>query len=113
MKMGGGKKMTDVGVRVKMPGEVDYDAVTLKRPVKHDTFIQWVHKCLKADANRVMVPYDMIIKLLDKDGNPTIGWLCSHAFPTQWTLDGLNAERSALAMETIVINCNRIDNIKI
>lgn len=112
MKITGDKKMTDIGVRVKMPGGVTYDEVTLKRPAQNDLFAQWVRKCLKADANKVMVPYDMIIKLLDKEGNPAISWMCSHAFPTQWTLGSLNAEQSALAMETIVISCNRIDNIK-
>lgn len=113
MRINGKKEMTDVGVWVKMPGGVDYDEITLKRPVKNDTFFQWAYKCMKADSDKMMVPYDMVIKLLDKDGNPVAGWICSHAFPTRWTLDSLNSEKSALATETVVINCNRVDCIKI
>ena len=60
-----------------------------------------------------MIPYDMIVKLLGKDGNPLVGWKCSHAYPTQWNLDALNAEKSGLATESVIISCNRMDRIKI
>ena len=60
-----------------------------------------------------MIPYDMIVKLLGKDGKPLMGWKCSHAYPTQWSLDALNAEKSGLATESVIISCNRMDRIKI
>lgn len=110
------EKPSDLGLWIIMPGGVKYGNITLKRPVpltSDDTFTQWVDECLQADKNKRMIPYDMIVKLLGKDGKPLMGWKCSHSYPTQWNLDALNAEKSGLATESVIISCNRMDRIKI
>lgn len=112
MQLTGNDKLTDTGIFVTMPGGVKYGKITLKRPIQDDPFRKWIYECLKADKGKRMIPYDMIIKLLDKDGNPLAAWNCSHAYPTQWTLSGLASDKSALAMETVVMGCNRIDYVK-
>lgn len=109
-------KPSDAGIWIKMPKEIAYRDITLKRPVparNDDNFTQWIYKCLKADKDRRMIPYDMIIKLLRKERTPLAGWTCSHAYPVNWTLGGLNAQEGGLAMETVIMSCNRIDRIKI
>ena len=71
------EKPSDSGMWIKMPGGVKYGNITLKRPVpltSDDTFTQWVDKCLQADKDKRMIPYDMIVKLLGKDGKPLMGW---------------------------------------
>ncbi|WP_304252121.1 phage tail protein [Parabacteroides gordonii] len=110
------KKTSDTGIWITMPGGVQYGKITLKRPIppdNNDTFTQWIYKCLKADTNKKMIAYDMIIKLLNKEGNPLAGWICSYAYPLQWTLDSLNSEDSKLVTETVIMACNRIDRLKI
>lgn len=109
-------KPSDAGIWIKMPGGVKYGDITLKRPVpssNNDIFTQWIYKCLKADRDKKMLPYDMIIKLLNQEGKPVVGWICSHAFPLHWSLSNLEAENGKLAMDTVVMTCNRIDRIKI
>lgn len=116
MQLKTNNKPSDSGIWIKMPGGVEYGNITVKRPVpaqSNDTFTQWIYKCLKADKDQRMIPYDMIIKLLGKGGNPLAGWVCSHAYPVQWTLGGLNAGEGGLATETVVMSCNRIDRIKL
>ena len=116
MQLSTEEKPSDSGMWIKMPGGVKYGTITLKRPVpleSDDTFTEWVDECLQADKGKRMIPYDMIVKLLGKDGNPLVGWKCSHAYPTQWNLDALNAEKSGLATESVIISCNRMDRIKI
>lgn len=108
------EKPNDTGIWIKMPAKVTYGNITLKRPatpLNNDTFLKWVNKCLKTDKDKRIIPYDVIIKLLDEKGNPLIGWKCAYAYPIQWTPGGLDAEKSGLATETVVLTCNRIDRI--
>lgn len=115
IKLGAHKKSNDTGIWIKMPAEVEYGNITFKRLaaplIKKDTFTEWVNKCLKTDKDKRIIPYDVIIKILDGEGNPLIGWKCSHAYPIQWTPSGLDAGKSGLATETVVLTCNRIDRI--
>lgn len=111
MQLQGTNKPNDAGIWIIMPGGVKYGKITLKRPIKDDTFRKWVYQSLKADKDKRMVPYDMVVKLLDNNGQPVASWLCSHAYPIQWTLGSFTAEKSELATETIVIGCNRIDHV--
>ena len=116
MQMSTEEKPSDAGMWIKMPGGTKYGNITLKRPVpleSNDTFTQWIDNSLQADKDKKMIPYDMIVKLLGKDGKPLAGWICSHAYPTQWSLDALNAEKSGLATESVIMSCNRMDRIKI
>lgn len=107
----GESKPNDAGIWIKMPGGVEFGKITLKRPVQNDVFGKWVYQCLKADKDKRMIPYDMVIKLLDKEGKPLASWLCSHAYPLQWTLSEFVAKKSELAIETVTMGCNRIDYV--
>lgn len=109
MRLEGESKPTDAGIWIKMPGGVKYGKITLKRPMRDDNFRKWVYQCLEADKDKKMIPYDMVVKLLDKEGQPLAGWLCSHTYPVQWTLSGFSAEKSDLATETVIMGCNRIE----
>lgn len=109
MRLAGGAKPEFTGLWMNMPKGREYGKVTLKRPVMDDTFRKWVRKCLEVDQDKRMVAYDMVIKLLDKEGQPLASWLCSHVYPIQWTLGGFIAEKSDLATETIIMGCNRIE----
>lgn len=104
----------DTGVWINMPGPAIYGKITLKRPstrLTEDKFTQWVNRCLRTDTDGYIKPYDVIIKLLDKDGRPLDGWNCSHCYPSSWSLSGLDSEKSGLAMETVTLTCNRINRI--
>ena len=104
----------DTGMWIKMPETVTYGNITLKRPVvplKGDFFTQWVNKCLKADKDKQMIPYDVIVKLMDKEGKPLIGWKCAYTYPVQWTSGGRDSNKSELATETVVLTCNRMERI--
>lgn len=116
MRLKSNKKKNDSNVDVNMPTGISYGKITLKRAVptsNNDIFTQWAYKCLKADKEKMIVSYDMIIKILDQEGKPVVGWNCSHAYPLKWSLGDLNAQKSDLVMETVVMGCNRIDRIKI
>lgn len=98
-----------------LPREITHGNITLKRPVtstnKKEPFSVWLSKCLKQDSVGKIVPYDMIIKLLDENGEPLAGWMCTHAFPISWTLSSLDSQKSELVTETVVVAYNRLERI--
>lgn len=110
------ERPNDVGVWIKMPHKLTYGNITVKRPVgikSDDKFTKWVNTNLNRDETQYVKIYNMIIKLLDCDQVPLAGWHCVNAFPVKWSLDALNAEKSELAFETVVLTCNRITRITV
>ena len=108
------KGVEGTGVWINMPGPASYGKITLKRHstrLMEDKFTQWVNRCLRTDTDGYIKPYDVIIKLLDKDGQPLDGWSCSHCYPSSWSLDGLDSGKNGLAMETVTLTCNRINRV--
>ena len=101
---------------IKMPGGVKYGTITLKRPVpleSDDTFTEWVDECLQADKGKRMIPYDMIVKLLGKDGNPPGGMEMFACLSHTVEPGCFKCRKSGLATESVIISCNRMDRIKI
>lgn len=115
IKLKGEARLNDSGTRVTLPGEQMFGNITLKRPVvpmgTKDLFTTWVNKAFTPDKGKFIVAYDAIIKLLDGEGEPVVGWKCSSTYPTHWSLSSMNAKESELAIETVVLVCNRIERI--
>ena len=115
IQLKGEAKLNDSGNRVVLPGEQNFGNITLKRSIvpmgTKDTFSTWVNKAFTPDKGKFIIAYDAIIKLLDDGGNPIAGWKCSCTYPIHWSLSTMNAKKSELAVETVVLVCNRIERI--
>lgn len=110
------KRPNDTGIWIKMPHKLMYGNITVKRHVgikSDDKFTKWVNTNLNRDADQYIRIYNMVIKLLDSNHKPLAGWNCSGVFPIQWDLSTLDAEKSELALETVVLTCNRIGRITV
>ena len=114
------EKPTDTNGRLQMPTGMSYPHLVLKRAlgVSDDEFYNWTQNCLKliflsGNASAVKKrACDIVIKLLNKDGNPLAAWACDHAYPIKYTVSGLNAERSGLVTETIELVYNRLERVR-
>lgn len=108
-------KSNDEMTRIQVPKGLSYKNVTLKRPLMplSDKFTEWINGCFTyiEKKPREIKAFDMVIKLLNKDGKPLAGWLCSHAYPVQWNLDNLDSMKSELSKESIVMAFNRLKRI--
>lgn len=113
----------DTGTNGKMPVPAGFShpRLVLKRPLAplDEEFASWVSNCMKmmflsgADSGvRNRKVCDVVVKLLDKGGQPLAAWSCNHAFPLKYTLGGLNAEHSGLAFETVELEYNRLERLK-
>lgn len=114
------KKSDNEGGQQSIPTRISYNNVTFKRPVGplSASFGKWVNNCFnymlfkhaKEDMKKIEA-YDVIIKLLDKEGAPVAAWACYHAYPVKYTVGGFNSQNSGLAIETVDLAFNRLERI--
>lgn len=86
---------------VKMPGMTKSSCVTLKRGVfvKSDSFWEWYNEITMNTIKRRQV----VIKLLDDNGKPTMTWTLQNAWPTKITGTDLKSDSNEIAVDSIEI----------
>lgn len=86
---------------ISMPGLVKNSNVTMKKGVfsKDNAFWDWYVKIKMNTIER----QNVVIKLLDEGGNPTMTWTLTNAWPTKITSTELNSDGSEVAVESIEI----------
>lgn len=89
--------------------------ITLRSPLQPlpSLFEQWVNEHFNRMAAKQekagIEAYDMVVTLQSQVSIPVAVWLCSHVYPVSLSIGELNAEKSGMAMETVVLACNRIE----
>jgi phage tail-like protein len=98
---------TDKNLSVrKLPGLVTHSDITLSRGITSDSKLwEWREKAMKGNVER----HDISITLLDDTGNPTVTWNLFDCWPRQWTGPSLNAAADDLAVEQLVLTCERVE----
>ena len=95
------------GYEHKLPKRVKYPNLRFKHALhKMDVLNQvilqrWQKSVLNSDfANPVMLR-DIIVKLLDAEGNPLRSWTCKNAYPVKIEVESFDAEKNQIAFETL------------
>jgi phage tail-like protein len=98
---------TDKNLSVrKLPGLVTHSDITLSRGITADSKLwEWREKAMKGNVER----HDISITLTDNNGNAKITWNLFACWPRQWTGPSLNATTDDLAVEQLVLACERIE----
>jgi phage tail-like protein len=98
---------TDKNLSVrKLPGLVTHSDITLSRGITADSKLwEWRQKVIKGNTER----HDISITLLDNNGNAKIIWNLFDCWPRQWTGPSLNATADDLAVEQLVLACERVE----
>lgn len=86
---------------INMPGMVKNSAVTMKKGVfaKDNSFWDWYNKIKMNTIER----QNVVIKLLDEKGNPTMTWTLNNAWPTKISSTDLKSDGNEVAIESIEI----------
>ncbi|MFV0590831.1 MAG: phage tail protein [Draconibacterium sp.] len=86
---------------INMPGMVKNSNITMKKGVfaKDNSFFDWYNKIKMNTIERMNV----VIKLLDEGGNPTMTWTLTNAWPTKISSTDLKSEANEVAIESIEI----------
>ena len=83
----------------KLPVRTKYADLVLKRGMVTDSsVIKW---CLDAFRERVFVPSDVNVILMNEKAEPLRTWKVAHAIPKKWLVSDLNANENSLVIETI------------
>lgn len=98
---------TDKNLSVrKLPGLVTHSDITLSRGVTSDSRLwEWREKAMKGNVER----HDISITLLDNNGGARITWNLYACWPRQWTGPTFNATTDDLAVEQLVLACERVE----
>jgi len=87
--------------KINMPGMVKNNKVSMKKGVfvNDNTFWDWYGKI----KMNVIERQNVVIKLLDEKGNPTMTWTLNNAWPTKISSTDLKSESNEVAIESIEI----------
>lgn len=86
----------------KLPVRTKYADMVLKRGMLADSaVIQWF---LDAFRNRVFVPTDVNVILMNEQGGPLRTWKVAKAIPKKWSVSEFNAGESGIVIETLELS---------
>jgi phage tail-like protein len=83
----------------KLPVRTKYADLVLKRGMLTDSAVlKWF---LDAFRDRTFKPADINVILMNEKSEPLRTWKISHAIPKKWLVSDLNANESAIVIETL------------
>lgn len=95
--MGGGNKRV-VPVRQK------HGNLVCKRPLRGvfmSELSSWVNMTMRGGVDSEIIPCDLMVKLLNPDGNPECAWFIKSAYPVKWDIAEFDSKKNDVALETI------------
>lgn len=86
----------------KLPLRSSYSNLILKRGLLKDSdLIKWFTDTLDT---MIVKPVSIDISLLNEEHQPLVTWNIVHAWPNKWSVSDFDAEKSAIAIETLELN---------
>ncbi|MEM7488917.1 MAG: phage tail protein [Pseudomonadota bacterium] len=94
----------------RLPKPAASPNLTLKRGLAaaDGPLATWCKATLENDFAERIEPRDVVVSLLDAEGDPVATWSCTNAWPVKWAVAGFDAAKNALAMETVELSYNVI-----
>jgi phage tail-like protein len=90
----------------KLPGRVSYPDITLKWGVTDSRELyDWHRAVIRGEIQRKRCS----IILLDDSGNQRVRWNLFNAWPRKWEGPAFNAKGSDVAIETLTITCEGVE----
>jgi phage tail-like protein len=85
----------------RLPGRFKFTNLTLKKGIATDGAVLW--NWVKSTAQGTIQTKGVTVTLFDLSGKPLRVWTYQDAYPVKWSSSALNAEQSAIAIETLVL----------
>ena len=90
-----------------MPVRTKYPDLVLKRGLFKPADSNITKWCKDAFDNMIFKPIDITVELLNEQHQPLTVWKVIHAYPKNWKIGELNAERGEVLIETFELCYNR------
>lgn len=83
----------------RLPQRASYENLVLKRGMLlGSALIEWFKDAV---INFKFKPKDITVTLLNASHEPLEQWMFYKAWPTKWSIDGFDAEKGAIVIETV------------
>ncbi len=90
-----------------LPTRTKYSDLVLKRGIllpSQSGITRWVKRAIE---NFIIEPKNLTVQLLGEDHLALYTWDVSHAWPKNWKVSDLNAEKGEVVIETLELSVNR------
>lgn len=94
----------------RLPVRVKHGNLVMKRaltPVSSDD-VKWIRQWIENDFSVFPDTKDIVVSLLDADGNARSSWTCTRAYPVKWEIGTLGAERNEVLIESLEFVCQKL-----
>lgn len=94
----------------KLPKQIKHGNLILKRAIGRakDEDVAWIREIIEGDKFEAIQTKDIIVKLLNAEGNVLTSWTCRNAFPVKWEVDSLDSEKNSVLIETLEFSYTRL-----
>ena len=98
-----------------VPTVAKYTNLVLKRGllIEGSALAAWVRDTVGTDLSTPIVPKQVMVKLLNDQGQPLAAWSFEQAWPVKWSLSNFNAQDSSLAIETLELAYTRFTKSRV
>lgn len=95
----------------RLPGRVKYQNLVLKRGMvlTSSPLYDWCKTTLETDLAARIQTKNLTVSLLDQKQKPVMSWAVSAAWPVKWEVGTFDAEKNAIAVETIELSFQRLE----
>jgi len=87
----------------QLPKPAKRPNLKLERGLTSDSsgLVKWCKSTIETDFSKPITPMDLLVSLLDEEGDAVASWSVGRAYPVKWSVAGFDAMKNELAIETI------------
>ena len=87
----------------QLPKRAKQGNLTLKRGLTDASsgLVEWCRDTIEGDFSQPIQIRDVVVSLLDTEAQPVATWAVGNAYPVKWSVNGFDATKNEIAVETI------------
>ncbi|MBF0383842.1 MAG: phage tail protein [Magnetococcales bacterium] len=99
----------------RLPQRVKYSNLVLKRGVvtKKSMLTAWVDVTMSCNFTKIINPQNLLVSLLNNQGNPTLVWVFVNAYPIKWEVGNMSSKENTILTETLEFSYNYFEQINV
>lgn len=99
----------------KLPRPARYSDLVLKRGlVARDSFFaEWVGQSIGSALTLPILTQNLMVTLLNENGNPRVAWVFVNAWPLRWEVTGLDSMRNDVVTESLEFSYGYFERINL
>jgi phage tail-like protein len=97
----------------RVPTSVKYSNLVLKRGIatKDSPLVEWCANTLGGNLSEQIETRNIVVSLLDENGDPLKAWSFANAWPVKWSASDLNSMKNEVVIETLEFSYSYFEEI--